>query len=86
MKLSKNIAILAASAVLAAGSAIGVAPTVQATTVHSIFNPDACIVKLGWNMNLSKAGPDGIRYYMYGDYTGPNSCPSGSWKRLPGYM
>ncbi|GAA2860738.1 hypothetical protein MIAR_22380 [Microbacterium arabinogalactanolyticum] len=83
LKISKKFANVLLVASLVMGSAVITAPVANA---GGIFNPDACIVQLGWNMNLRKQGPDGIAYYMYGSYTGPNSCPSGSWRRLPGHM
>ncbi|MFK4806769.1 hypothetical protein ACI3KX_12980 [Microbacterium sp. ZW CA_36] len=80
--LRKTPAVLA-SATLGLALLLGpVAPATAAVTIApATFNPDACVVKLGWNNTFKYI--NGVKYQRYGAFNGVNQCPREEW-RIPG--
>ncbi|MFD4957909.1 hypothetical protein [Microbacterium sp. NPDC058389] len=78
----RKVPVLAVSAAMGIALLLGPAsPASASTIVPATFNPDACVVKLGWN-NVFKY-INGVKYQRFGWFNGANKCPREEW-RIPG--
>lgn len=79
-------ALVAMLTLASVSSAAAVVPPPASQLVHSIFNPNACLVKPGWNNTYKWVRT--VKYRLYGDTTLREAdplnrpCPVGIWRRV----
>lgn len=78
--VSKFLASVAIAFAVVAGG-VAAAPATASPMVGTTFNPNACIVKLGWNNQYKYV--NGVWYQRYGINMGPGQCPREAWYVSP---
>lgn len=94
MRTKKSVALASATlaliltAGLGATSATAAEPaqamkSVSAIAVKTTFNPDACLIKTGWNDRYKTI--NGVRHRLWGQLATyvVKVCPTGYWKPYP---